>query len=449
MTRCPGCGERVSGNKKPESSRNLILVLVGVLLVAAIVAGIIWAATRNPDDQPVVTDPTQQTGTEPTEQDSGEPTAEELAAHPVLGRDNYNSEANSAGDMSTVVATLGDVQLTNGQLSVWYWQNYYDLLNQAGYYISYYGLDTTKPLEDQSCLISEVPMNWQQFMVENALNNWHSYVAMAMEAEKAGTTLSEEDQTTLDTLEEIMNEDAVNYGYADALEMLQSDYGTGVNLEDYKAFLRVLMLGNQYYLDKSEELSPSASEVSDYYDQNEATFILQGVEKVDMPSTVDVRHILIQPEEEAAGENGSYTQEQLDAARVQAQALLDQWKAGDATEESFGLLATEKTMDSGSKDSGGLYEGVYPGQMVTEFNDWCFDPNRKTGDTDLVQTTYGIHIMYFVSASGDIYWYEQAEAMMMQETMTSVVEAAMAAYPYEVDFQKIYLSTVTRAMEEY
>ena len=34
--------------------------------------------------------------------------------------------------------------------------------------------------------------------------------------------------------------------------------------------------------------------------------------------------------------------------------------------------------------------------MVSEFNDWIFDPARKAGDTDIVKTTYGYHIMYFV-----------------------------------------------------
>ena len=34
--------------------------------------------------------------------------------------------------------------------------------------------------------------------------------------------------------------------------------------------------------------------------------------------------------------------------------------------------------------------------MVASFNDWCFDSNRKSGDTGIVETTYGFHVMYFV-----------------------------------------------------
>ena len=34
--------------------------------------------------------------------------------------------------------------------------------------------------------------------------------------------------------------------------------------------------------------------------------------------------------------------------------------------------------------------------MVTEFNNWIFDDARKAGDVEIVKTSYGYHIMYFV-----------------------------------------------------
>lgn len=114
----------------------------------------------------------------------------------------------------------------------------------------------------------------------------------------------------------------------------------------------------------------------------------------------DVRHILVSYEGGTTDENGSktYSDEEKKAAKEKAEAILKDWEAGAKTEESFADLAKEKTTDPGSKDNGGLYEGIYPGQMVTAFNDWCFDETRKAGDTGIVQTDYGYHVMYF---SGD------------------------------------------------
>lgn len=135
-------------------------------------------------------------------------------------------------------------------------------------------------------------------------------------------------------------------------------------------------------------------------------------------NTVNVRHILIQPEagEKAAGDEG-YEDEvaQLNAdAKAKAEDLLAQWKAGAATEDSFAQLAEEHSTDGGSNTNGGLYTQVYQGEMVQSFNDWCFDSARRTGDTGIVETDYGYHIMYFVGKDMP-YWQLQATNTLMNE----------------------------------
>ena len=62
----------------------------------------------------------------------------------------------------------------------------------------------------------------------------------------------------------------------------------------------------------------------------------------DDSATADVRHILIG----AASSGTTPTQEEFDAAEAEAQALLDQWKAGDATEDSFAAMAVQNTPNS-------------------------------------------------------------------------------------------------------
>lgn len=113
--------------------------------------------------------------------------------------------------------------------------------------------------------------------------------------------------------------------------------------------------------------------------------------------TINVRHILIKA---VADEDGSYSDEAKDTAKKAVEDLLAEWNSGDATEDSFAELANANSEDAGSNTNGGLYEDVYKGQMVTEFNDWCFDPDRKTGDTGIVygeSSSYaGYHAVYFV-----------------------------------------------------
>jgi len=110
----------------------------------------------------------------------------------------------------------------------------------------------------------------------------------------------------------------------------------------------------------------------------------------------DVRHILVGFEggayDSVTGMT-TYSDDEKAAAMTAAIEILNEWKKGDATEESFAALANEKS-DDGDGTTGGLYEGVYPGQMVENFEHWCFD-DRKVGDTDVVETEYGYHVMYY------------------------------------------------------
>ena len=114
----------------------------------------------------------------------------------------------------------------------------------------------------------------------------------------------------------------------------------------------------------------------------------------------DVRHILVSYEGGTTDDSGTttYSDEEKNAAKEKAEAILAEWSEGDATEDSFAALANEKSTDTGSNENGGLYEAVYPSQMVAAFEEWTFDETRKAGDTGIVQTDYGYHVMYF---SGD------------------------------------------------
>lgn len=134
-------------------------------------------------------------------------------------------------------------------------------------------------------------------------------------------------------------------------------------------------------------------------------------------NTIDVRHILVplgtatlKEEDEGYAEE----QEQLKAdAKAKAEELLSQWQSGEATEESFAALAMAESSD-GSRYDGGLYSEVYQGQMVAEFNDWCFDASRKPGDTGIVETQYGAHVMYF-SGTNLPRWAAQAASQLRNE----------------------------------
>ena len=59
--------------------------------------------------------------------------------------------------------------------------------------------------------------------------------------------------------------------------------------------------------------------------------------------------------------------------------------------------------------------------MVDEFNDWCFAPERKVGDTDIVLTDYGYHIMYFDNF-GDELWHYSCETELRDNDFNKKAE---------------------------
>lgn len=153
--------------------------------------------------------------------------------------------------------------------------------------------------------------------------------------------------------------------------------------------------------------------------------------------TVDVRHILVRASTEGStetDENGNAipTEEAMNEARTKAQAILDEYLAGDKTEDSFAALANEKSEDTGSNTKGGLYTYVTRGQMVPNFNDWIFDSSRKSGDTGLVENigSYaGVHVVYFVGQN-DPAWKGTAlsalQSSAQSEWLTALQDAATA-----------------------
>lgn len=132
----------------------------------------------------------------------------------------------------------------------------------------------------------------------------------------------------------------------------------------------------------------------------------------------NVRHILAACEggtyDETTGVT-TYSDEEKAAAKAEADEILAKWQSGEATEDSFAELAVELSDDTGSILTGGLYEDIYPGQMVASFENWCFDESREIGDVDIVETEYGYHVMFFSGDSDTTYRQYMIEATLRSE----------------------------------
>ncbi len=164
---------------------------------------------------------------------------------------------------------------------------------------------------------------------------------------------------------------------------------TGSSLGDYKDFLM-----------DAQRKAGDVTAVENTNADGWYTVVFLGRDDNHYP-TAKVRHILVMAE---ASEDGTYSDEAKEAAKTRAEEILAEWKAGEATEESFAALAEEYSEDTGSNTNGGLYEDIYKGQMVEEFDEFCF-AGHEPGDTAVVygeSSGYaGYHVIYYVGEGPD------------------------------------------------
>ena len=401
-------------------------VRAAVLCAALVLSG---CGKQEVFSEPVIIQETLPTATVPAD---GE-------AHDVTCKGTYTAADDQVlASADTVVATVGDRTLTNGELQVYYWMQVIDFLNQYYGYASMFGLDLAQPLDTQLCM--DGSMTWQQHFLNAALTNWQNYQVMCIEADAADFV---QDQYYVDYLEDLplsLEETALTLGYESASAMLQADMGVGATLENYLAYLSDYYNGYMFYGSTLEALELTDAEIEAYFDEHAAEYEANGLEKTD-ERYVDVRHILIAPTS-ATGES-TYTDEEWAAAEAKANDILNEWLTKNPDEDGFSVLAQAYSVDTGSASNGGLYQNVYVGQMVPEFNDWCFDETRQYGDYGIVKTSYGYHIMYFVQSN--LVWKLTAQQDMLVEWGNNFLQEAMDKNPTEIDYSAIALAYVDLA----
>jgi hypothetical protein len=298
-----------------------------------------------------------------------------------------------------------------------------------------FGLDVNQPLDTQLSL--DGSKTWQQFFLESALNNWHWYQSMALEAQANGFVMEQTYADYLENLPASLEQSAADAGFASADAMIQADMGVAASVESWVSYWRDYYESYMYYGQEMESVQLTDAEVEAYFDAHASEYAENGLTKNE-EYYVDVRHILITPTSAAGG--STYTEEEWSVAENKANEILNQWLSGAADETSFAELAEEYTMDPGSASNGGLYENVYVGQMVPEFESWCFDAARQPGDYGMVKTTYGYHLMYFVRSTPA--WYLTAWQDLMSEKDHAFQEAVMEQHPIEIDYSAIALGLV-------
>lgn len=169
----------------------------------------------------------------------------------------------------------------------------------------------------------------------------------------------------------------------------------------------------------------------------------------DMSKPVDVRHILIQFDTttDGSGNTVALTSAEKEAYYQQAQAIYNQFLE-NPTEENFATLANNNSDDTGSNTNGGLYEDVHVGDMVTAFNDWCFDPNRKPGDSGIIETNYGYHVMYYVGNDNEETWKSTVRSTLASDALSAFDDEIVNGETYKINESDLMIKWSVSQLED-
>lgn len=375
----------------------------------------------------------------------------------ALGNYAVLTAAPNDENMSAVIAVDADGEpvLTNGVMQIAYWLSFFNFMSTYGSYASYFGLDATAPLAGQTSMAEN--RTWEQYFLESASGSLSEEYSMYCRAKEDGFQLSEEDQKNIDDVTDPdgdLAKSAKEANYDSTEAYLQASFGPGVTLDDYVKYLTIYLTASAYYTSIQEGFQKETDEageeaLSAYYDENAESFEKDRVQKV---NNVTVRHILIEPTsadntEESTATGQSYTDEEWAAAETTANQILEQWKQ-NPTEDNFAALAKEKSADPGTKDNGGLYEDFASNKMVEEFSDWCFDQTRQPGDTGVIKSSYGYHVMYFVKQTETKGWMTAVSEKMISEKMTNYIKECTEKFPLRFDYSLVRIFDLTSIQEK-
>ena len=275
-----------------------------------------------------------------------------------------------------------------------------------------YNVDPSKSLDEQYA-DEDSQQTWYDYFLGEALARAREDMALVNAAKKAGYSLSEEDQQTLDNQEYNLDAYAQIYGYSSVKTYLTSLYGDGADVESYMEYLERGMIADAYLAYYTEELNNkiyTADEIAsmEAEDANKYTSFTYNYVYL---SYTEFREEL---EENEDGTTATYTDEQNDAARKAAEEAANSLTAATTVDEfNEAIAALEISTTTSTAQKNQLHSAV----SVTSIADWLAEGNHTEGeikvltneststDADGNETTTvnGYYVVRFESTSDNKY----------------------------------------------
>ncbi len=291
----------------------------------------------------------------------------------------------------TTALTIGDEKYSPAEVNYYYANEYHNLVNQYGNYISMIGLDTSAGLvglRSQNCPMMESG-TWRDYFLQSAQESMKQIKALTDYAKTNGIALSEEEIAELDESVAQIGDYAKSAGYSGIDHFLTVNYGSGVSTDIFRRSSQASALASKVYNEVYDGLTYTPEELEAAYqdfngEQDIFGFLVYNIaavvdEGADAPS--DVAKV------EAHADADAVYMAYADGTDIED----IQERFAVAVESQFeGETPTTRTNVRGSSVS-----AVY--------KEWLTDAGRKAGDASVFDDDNGSYIVVFLSRDDNHY----------------------------------------------
>lgn len=148
---------------------------------------------------------------------------------------------------------------------------------------------------------------------------------------------------------------------------------------------------------------------------------------------VNLKHIMIniedpETEDDATDEEKEAAEQAAkEAAKSKADEVYAKFVDNGSTEEAFSELVADYTNDTNTVQTEGLLENVKKDTYGTEFDEWVFSSDRKSGDCTIIETASAYEVVYYLEKTVPCWEYD-AELGKKSDDWQAYIEEIEASY---------------------
>lgn len=289
------------------------------------------------------------------------------------------------------VMYVGDSAISFEEYNYTYNSQIQDFYHAYSSYLSYFGLDPDKPLEEQPCSFTEEGGTWADYFMDQTETILTQVYSFYNEARAKDVGLNEEYTEQLDAYMLSVSEAAKKQNVTVA-SYLADNFGAGVTEDLYREFLTHRLIATQYCEQVLAEIVYSDADYEAYYEKNKIA-----VDKVSF--------LIFTLDEDClpAGSSFETEAELLNAIKALADSFLAAATSPEAFLQQAAYYAPAEYKENYSSMSSVYAKNVSSSDLSEgDMRDWLYHSSRKEGDKAHHQTAQGvITVCYFMSRSRD------------------------------------------------